>query len=427
MSEHEKSDKPENATDPGVSMDPQPTEAPMAPAPAPKRRPFVPIGIAIGVAVLLAGGYALYKRSTSKTNDVALTSEPKPVTFVEGRSTTFRPSRRYVAALDPWLSARVGPQLVAAYVDTVLYRPGAVVKKGDVLATLDCRNASAEAQSVAMAAKALETKQAAAAKESARITAMLDGGFVSQNEADKKLAESATQQAEILAAKAKLLGTSLEVNDCVLKAPFDGEVSDRFVDPGAFVRPGTSILGLVDRTTVRVAADVPETEFSLVSPGTSVKMRVMATGMTITAPITRRAPTADPGSRMVHFEIDLPDPARTMPVGTTVELFVDVGEPLPAVEIPLSAASVRGDKATVFVLEGDVAKKRVVPVLGESGGSLFLDGAMQGAKFVSEGRTLLNDNDKVVAKEGTFTASTNTGTTGSASPTSSSKSMEKPL
>ena len=32
---------------------------------------------------------------------------------------------------------------------------------------------------------------------------------------------------------------TLEVNDCVLRAPFDGEIAARSVDPGAFVRPGT--------------------------------------------------------------------------------------------------------------------------------------------------------------------------------------------
>ena len=58
----------------------------------------------------------------------------------------FRPSRTYVGTMEAWLSASIGPQLVSAYVDTVLVRPGAVVKRGEVLATLDCRDASAASQ-----------------------------------------------------------------------------------------------------------------------------------------------------------------------------------------------------------------------------------------------------------------------------------------
>jgi RND family efflux transporter MFP subunit len=357
----------------------------------------------VGVAGILASGFAMYKRGASRTNDVPLSSSPKPVTVVVAREATFRPTRRYVATIDPWLVAKVGPQLVSAYVDTVLFRPGAPVKKGDVLATLDCRNASAESQAVAMAARALETKQAAAAKEAARLQGMLDGGFVSENEADKKMAEATAQQADILAAKAKLLGSSLEVNDCVLKAPFDGEVDARMADPGSFARPGSFILSVVDRSTVRIAADVPETDFALVAPGALVKMRIVATGTTITAPITRRNPSADLATRTVHFEVDVSDPERHIPVGTTVELWVDVGEPQPAAEIPLIGASVRGDKATVFVVGEDaLAKKRTVAVLGETAGSLFVELGLSGAKIVTEGRGLLEDGDKVTSKVGTF-------------------------
>ncbi len=362
----------------------------------------VPVVLVVLVAALLGGGYLLYKRSSAHTNDVALSSEPKPVTSIVAQKSSYEPTRRYIATIAPWLSAKVGPQLVSAYVDTVLLRPGAVVKKGDVMATLDCRDASAAAQSVAMAARALETKQAAAAKEAARIQGMLDGGFVSANEAEKKLAESAAQQADILAAKAKLVGSSLEVNDCILKAPFDGEVDMRMVDPGAFVRPGTPLLTLVDRSTVRVVADVPETDFEFVAPGKSVKLRLIANGDAMTATISRRSPAADPATRTVQVEIDLADPQRQIPVGTTAEVVLEVGAPRGAAEIPLIAAAVRGDKATVFVVETKdgvaVAKKRTIVVLGESGSSLFVEESLIGAVLVTEGRGTLSDGDRVNAK-----------------------------
>jgi multidrug efflux pump subunit AcrA (membrane-fusion protein) len=102
----------------------------------------------------------------------------------------------------------------------------------------------------------------------------------------------------------------------------------------------------------------------------------------------------------VHFELDVPDPTKEIPVGTTGELRIEIGEPLPATEIPLSAASVRGTKARVFVVEGDVAHARVVPVLGEIAGKLFLDATLRpGEHVVTEGRALLSDGDRVAATE----------------------------
>src|SRR5213082_3135264 len=77
------------------------------------------IGAGIGVVLLALIG--LYLRAASRTNHVAMSAS----------------------------AARVGPQYVSAYVGTVLVRPGAVVKRGEVLATLDCRNASAATREIA--------------------------------------------------------------------------------------------------------------------------------------------------------------------------------------------------------------------------------------------------------------------------------------
>jgi RND family efflux transporter MFP subunit len=360
--------------------------------------PLVPVLIGGSVLAVLAVGAFFITRAESETNKIALAATARPVTVVEAKASTFRASRTYVGTIEPWVEAKVGPQLVSAYVDTVLVRPGAEVKKGDVIATLDCKSASATSQAVAMQARALDARQKALAHEASRVEGLLDGGFVSPNEAEQKTAQSAAEQAQLLATQAKLLGTSLEVNDCILRSPFSGEVATRTIDPGAFVRPGTAIVSVVDRTTVRVTADAPEVDFDVVAPNTKVMIHVLATGKDLVASVSRRAPSADASTRTVRFELDVADPNRTIPVGTTGQLRIEVGEPMPASQIPLYAASVRGTKASVFVVEGDKAHARVVPIRGEIGGQLFLEPVLEpGAHVVTEGRALLSDGDPVVA------------------------------
>jgi membrane fusion protein, multidrug efflux system len=373
---------------------------PASSRPSPRRSWHVPVAILGATAAVLAGGGLLFFRAASATNHVALASRPKGVTVVEARASSFRGSRRYVATIEPWLRANIGPQLVSGYVDTVLVRPGAVVKRGDVLATLDCRNTSAASSQVAMLARSMEAKQTALAKEATRVSGLLKGGFVSANEVEQKDAETASMQAQLLGMKAKLQSASLEVNDCVLRAPFDGEVASRMIDPGAFVRPGQAIITLVDRGTVRVSADVPEGDFAIVAPGMQARMRMLATATETTGSITRRAPAADASTRTIHFEIDLADPERRFPVGTSSEVRVDVGEPAPATVIPLAAALIRGSKASLFVITGAHAHATTVAVKGEDGGRVFLDAAAlpPGSQVVLEGRALLNDGDAVEAK-----------------------------
>ena len=360
------------------------------------RIPFI-IGGATIVAVAL--GALLLSRANARVNKVTLDSQPKGVTVVAARAAQYRPFRRYVGTILPWIEARVGPQFISAYVDTVLVRPGDVVRRGQVIATLDCRNASASSKAVSMQARALQTEQEALAHSAARVAELKEGGFASPNEIENRAAESASKQAQLMETEAKLQRATLEVNDCVLRAPFDGEIATRTVDPGAFVRPGSEVATLVDRRTVRVVAEVPEGDFDVVGLGTPVQIRAVAINREVRAKISRRSPAADLSTRTAHIEIDVPDPNRSLPVGTTAELGIDVGDPTAATEVPLIAASIRGKKATVFVVEGQTSRKAVYVVKGERGGNLFVEPSLpSGAHVVTEGRALLKDGDRVEAK-----------------------------
>ncbi len=368
------------------------------------------IGISLGTIVVVTMGYGLYARARAHVNDVALASRPKAVSVIEARSGTFQPERHYVGTVDPWVIANVGPQLISAYVDTVLVRPGDPVKHGQVLATLDCRDASASNRAVAAQARAIDAKQKALANEAARVASLLDGGFAAPNEAEQKLANSDSELAQLMATQARLAGTSLAVNDCVLRAPFNGEIAARLIDPGAFVRPGTDIVTVVDRSMVRISADIPEGDFTYVAPGTQVSLRMLATGTGTTGTIARRSPAANDATRTVHFEVDLADPQKQFPVGTTAEARIKIGTPEAASIVPAVAASIRDVSATIYVAEGGRAKKVVVPVKGESLGTLYLDPILRpGTKVVTEGRSLLADGDAIIAAPAPAVATESSG------------------
>lgn len=379
-------------------MDQNPdTQLTELPAARSRRAPFA---IAAGTMMVLCFGCALYYVRTSTPPAVPLSELPQPVTVVRAREAQFQQTRRHVGTLEAWTEAKVGPQFVSAYLETVLVRPGSLVKKGDILATLDCRNVAATHQAMSMNAAALEASQRAIASEASRISSMLDGGFVSANEVEQKLAMSANQDAQLSAARARLTGSMLEVSDCVLRAPFDGEVAVRNLDPGAFVRPGNPVATVVDTHLLRLTAEVPEIEFDSVAPGEPVKFRSLASGKEYAGVIARRSPLADPDTRTIHFEADVEDPKHELPVGSTAEIEISVGKPVPAVSLPAVAASIRGSKATVFEIAQDVAHQKTFDVLGESNGQLYLDPALgAGSQVVTEGRALLKEGARVAMAE----------------------------
>lgn len=355
--------------------------------------------VASGTALVALLVVLLSVRAAHRVNHGALSATSRGVTVVAARAAQYRATRRYVGTVEPWVEAAVGPQYVSAYVETVTVRPGAIVRRGDVLATLDCSNPSATTRAVEMKARAIDAQMVAATDEAARVSSMLDGGFVALNEAEQKQAVSSAARAELMETRANLLKASLDVRDCVLRSPFDGEIGTRSFDPGAFVHPGASIVSVVDRSVVRVAVDAPEKDFEALAPSTLVDVEVVATGARLSAPISRRAPRADPRTRTIHFEVDVPDPDRVYPVATTALMMVAVGQPVAATEVPLYAATQEEGKAKLFVVADGVAHARTVPVLGEIDGSLFADPASlpAGTLVVTEGRALLADGDQVHA------------------------------
>jgi len=166
-----------------------------------------------------------------------------------------------------------------------------------------------------------------------------------------------------------------------------------------FARPGTSIVTVVDRHIVRVAADVPEDDFANVAVGTDVRIHLVATGKDLTAKIARRAPSADADTRTVHVELDVDDPDRAIPTHTTAELSLDVGAPVPATAIPQIAATVHGSKVSVFEIADGVAHAFRAKLIGERGGIYYVEPTLPaGTQVATEGRGLLDDKDAVAGK-----------------------------
>lgn len=369
----------------------------------PSPRPMRGAGaiLAAGAAALLLVSGGLYLRARVPQGPAAAASRPRPVAVRKAERGSYRDSRRYVGTLAPWVAAKVGPQYVSAYVSTVLVRPGDLVKAGQVLGTLDCRSSSAGSRATAARAQSVAERQAALASELERMKQLSEGGFASPNEIEQLRARAQAEAAELEGQRAALQSRTLEVDDCVLRAPFAGEVAERYGDPGAYLRPGSALVSLLDRATVRAVAAAPESDFAHVAPGAGAEVAILATGQRVSGAVSRRAPGADAETRTVDFEIDLPNGDRRLPAQTTAEITIPVGAARPAAVVTAPGATVRGARATVYTVEGGRARRRAVSVLGEAEGKVYLDPAQlpPGTPVVVEGRALLGDGDAVDARE----------------------------
>ncbi len=157
-----------------------------------------------------------------------------------------------------------------------LVERGAEVKKGALIARLDVRAAAlsaAEAQAQVALARAQE---ATATRECERSKALLAKGVISQVEFDKTSDLCRTSPLSVAAAAARVSSASQGIGDGQIRAPFDGMISERFVDVGEYVRQDSKVVSLVAIDTLRIEFTVPEASLASVKEGGTLTFTVTA-------------------------------------------------------------------------------------------------------------------------------------------------------
>jgi multidrug efflux system membrane fusion protein len=189
----------------------------------------------LAVAALLTGGL----HGCAPRSEAQAPSGPPPVTVatplkqevVEWDEFT----GRFEAVQTVEVRARVG-----GYVQAVHFRDGQIVRRGQLLFTLDPRPAQA-----ALAAAEAQLAQAEAQLElararNARSESLLASQAVSQAEADADRAGLRTAEANVAAARSAVQARRLDLEFTRVTAPITGRVSDRRVDAGNLVAGGSS-------------------------------------------------------------------------------------------------------------------------------------------------------------------------------------------
>jgi RND family efflux transporter MFP subunit len=144
----------------------------------------------------------------------------------------------------------------------VNFKPGELVKKGDVLFKIDARWYQADYDRRAAEYESARVKSENAEREAKRTTQLLEDKAISTEEADQRRARFEEAKAMLLAAKAARDAASLDLEYTTIRSPIHGRVSREFVTVGNLVS-GTSgnatlLATVVSIDPIHVYADVDE-------------------------------------------------------------------------------------------------------------------------------------------------------------------------
>ncbi|MEL0021959.1 MAG: efflux RND transporter periplasmic adaptor subunit, partial [Rickettsiales bacterium] len=129
---------------------------------------------------------------------------------------------------------------VSGFLESIHFKEGDVVTKGQLLFVIDPRPFEAQRQAAGAALAGARTRLDLAEKELARAERLLKRNNISEELVDQRRAAKETARTDVLAALAALRITDLDVEFTKVKAPFRGRISDARVDVGNYVNGGSS-------------------------------------------------------------------------------------------------------------------------------------------------------------------------------------------
>jgi len=259
--------------------------------------------------------------------------------------------------VEPFDISRIGAA-AAGRIATVLVDIGAKVSKGQVLARLDDKTARERLEDA-------RARLQLAQNELNRQEELNRRGFATAQALQKARTElnQATANVEI---------NEKSLSDMDIRAPFDGYVMDRNIDPGQSIAASDVLFTIASTDRLRLVADVDERDIPRVQVGAEVLARAEAfPGEVFSARVSTINLLGDTRTRTYRVEAPLPDDTRLM-AGMTVDVNVVLNKRDDAVLVPAAAVvrdnpqgSVPG-KAYVWRIENGHARKIEVQVGAES-------------------------------------------------------------
>jgi len=369
------------------------------------RRVKAGAGVA-GAALLLCCAVVIVIRlfhahAVAKAGETAY-STPPPVDVVIARPATVGQDLVLPGETAAWYETTIYAR-VNGYVAKWSVDIGDHVKKGQVLATIETPELDAELQAARAQLKASEA-QVEARKAEAEFSRTTNErwrdspkGVVSDQERDSKKADYESSEARLYAANAQVNLDRSKVDQYsalaefkLVRAPFDGTITERKIDIGNLVTAGsgsttTPLYRMAQTDPLRIFVDVPQSASGeLMRAGVPAEIRAAgAVGGVFSGKIVRSAESINAQARTMRVEVDMPNADHLLVPGMYVNIAFKL-QPRGLVEVPAAALIFRASGTQVAQVDASGKIQFADVTIARDNGSLveLASGVRPGDKLV---------------------------------------------
>lgn len=276
--------------------------------------------------------------------------------------------------------------LTMGTVENVLVAEGQKVRKGQLLATL-------KSESYENAYKLAQAKEKQARDAYDRLSVLYKKGSLPEVKFIE--IETALSQAQ---ASAEIALKNLR--DCELKAPTDGIINKRTIEPGSNVIPANTVFTLVKIEKVFVTISVPEKEIASLRVGQKANVVVAAfNDENITGTIAEKGVTANPVSHTYPVKIAIDNHNEKLMPGMVTKVYIRKNATNAFLVIPQQAVQIDAE-GNKFVYMPDRSsekpvKRAVVTGALRGNGVTVISGLAPGDTIIVEGCQYIDENTTI--------------------------------
>lgn len=289
--------------------------------------------------------------------------------------------------LDAEYSVMVKPE-IEGIVESVEFEQGESVKAGDVLFRLRSRE------------QAARLREARANRDLAQQRWKRTQQLLSREASSRDQADVAQAEFEIAEARVELAGVELERTR--IRAPFDGVVGQRFVDPGARVEEDTELVRVDSIDRLQVTFGVSDEGLPHVATGLKVNVWVRPyPGEKFPGEVFFVSPTLDPRNRRIWVKAWIDNAERRLAPGLFANVDLEVRRVEAALVVPESAVAIDQQGPYVWLIDAErrVSRRPIEIGLRERGIVEVVQGLSPGLEVVIAGTHKVTEGKQVVIAE----------------------------
>jgi multidrug efflux pump subunit AcrA (membrane-fusion protein) len=170
-------------------------------------------------------------------------------------------------------------------------------------------------------------------------------------------------RASIQASEAAVKLAARQLRDTDIRAPFEGFVEKRLVNPGELVKAQMPVMAIVRLDPLKVIAEIPEKMGPWIGNGQPVEVQVDAyPGRPFTGKVSRLSPAVNTATRAFPFEALVPNAESLLKPGTFARVHIESGKIDEVLTVPYRALQYRYGVNRVFVVDGEKLTMRELGV-----------------------------------------------------------------